>query len=207
MTYRQRKERKRRNQGGIGRKLMLAFAVLVTVLLIGAASFVGYIASIAATAPDINDLKPIDKGAISEIFAADGSRLGYVQSSEIRTPAQWADMPVAIRQATVAIEDKRFYEHHGVDYEGVIRAGWKNLTSGKTVQGGSTITQQLVRALYIKDPKRTFERKIREAKLASELEKRHSKRWILQGYLNDVPYGTVDGRTAIGVEAAASTFF
>src|SRR3954466_9971937 len=207
MTYRQRKERKNRHKGGIGRKLALALALLVTVLLIGAASVVGYIASIAATAPDIKDLKPIDKGAISEIFAADGSRLGYVQSSEIRTPVQWNDMPVELRQATVAIEDKRFYEHHGVDYEGVVRAGWKNVTSGKTVQGDSTITQQLVRALYIKDPKRDFKRKIREAKMASELEQQHSKRWILENYLNDVPYGTVQGRTAIGVEAAALTYF
>ncbi|MEA2470931.1 MAG: penicillin-binding protein, partial [Thermoleophilaceae bacterium] len=133
--------------------------------------------------------------------------LGYVQSSEIRTPIDWVDMPISLRQATVSIEDKRFYEHHGVDYEGVIRAGWKNLTSGKTVQGGSTITQQLVRALYIKDPKRDFKRKIREAKMASELEHQHSKRWILQNYLNDVPYGTVQGRTAIGVEGAALTYF
>src|SRR4051795_2049286 len=207
MTYRQRKERKNRNQGGVGKKILLSFGVLIAVILIGIASVVGYIASIAATAPDINDLKPIDKGAVSEVFAADGSRLGYVQSSEIRTPIAWNDMPIALRQATVAIEDKRFYEHHGVDYEGVVRAGWKNLTSGKTVQGGSTITQQLVRALYIKDPKRDFKRKIREAKMASELEKQHSKRWILNSYLNDVPYGTVGGRTAIGVEAAAETYF
>jgi penicillin-binding protein 1A len=207
MTYRQRKERKRRNKGGVGKKILLALGVLVTVMLIGAASVVGYIASIAATAPDINDLKPIDKGAVSEVVAADGSRLGYVQSSEIRTPIEWKDMPIALRQATVAIEDKRFYEHHGVDYEGVIRAGWKNITSGKTVQGGSTITQQLVRALYIKDPKRDFKRKIREAKMASELEQEHDKRWILENYLNDVPYGTVQGRTAIGVEAAALTYF
>src|SRR3954465_12909360 len=207
MTYRQRKERKRRNQGGVGKKILLGFGVLIAVVLIGIASVVGYIASIAATAPDINDLKPIDKGAVSEVFAADGSRLGYVQSSEIRTPIAWSNMPIALRQATVAIEDKRFYEHHGVDYEGVVRAGWKNITSGKTVQGGSTITQQLVRALYIKDPKRDFKRKIREAKMASELEQQHDKRWILQNYLNDVPYGTVQGRTAIGVEAAALTYF
>src|SRR3954462_10950960 len=207
MTYRQRKERKNRNQGGVGKKILLSFGVLIAAILIGIASVVGYIASIAATAPDINGLKPIDKGAVSEIFAADGSRLGYVQSDEIRTPIQWDDMPIALRQATVSIEDKRFYEHHGVDYEGVVRAGWKNITSGKTVQGGSTITQQLVRALYIKDPKRDFKRKIREAKMASELEKQHSKRWILTSYLNDVPYGTVGGKTAIGVEAAAETYF
>src|SRR3954451_14969638 len=207
MTYRQRKERKRRNQGGVGKKILLSFGVLIAVILIGIASVVGYIVSIAATAPDINDLKPIDKGAVSEIFAADGSRLGYVQSSEIRTPIQWKNMPVPLRQATVAIEDKRFYEHGGVDYEGVVRAGWKNLTSGKTVQGGSTITQQLVRALYIKDPKRDFKRKIREAKMASELEQQHSKRWILQNSLEKVPYGTHEGRTGLRVEAAALTYF
>src|SRR3954452_21694478 len=156
MTYRQRKERKNRHRGRLGPKLVLGLGVILSVVLIGALSVVGYIVSIAATAPDINDLKPIDKGSSSEIFAADGSRLGYVQSDEVRTPVQWEDMPVALRQATVAIEDNGFYEHHGVDYEGVVRAGWKNLTSGKTVQGGSTITQQLVRALYIKDPKRDF---------------------------------------------------
>ncbi len=88
-----------------------------------------------------------------------------------------------------------------------MRAGVKNIRSGKNVQGGSTITQQLVRALYIKDPERNFTRKIREAKLASELEEKHTKTWILKNYLNDVPFGTVDGRTAIGVEAAAETFF
>src|SRR5436853_5239257 len=203
MTYRQRKERKRRNKGGVAKKILLAFGVLIATILIAIASVLGYIASIAASAPDINDLKPIDKGAVSEVFASDGSRLGYVQSSEIRTPIAWNDMPVALRQATVAIEDKRFYEHHGVDYEGVIRAGWKNITSGKTVQGGSTITQQLVRALYIKDPKRDFKRKIREAKMASELEQQHNKRWILQNYLDREPYGTVQGGNRIGVEAAA----
>src|SRR3954454_6285387 len=207
MTYRQRKERKNRHKGRLGTKLVLGLGVILASVLIGALSVVGYIVWIAATAPDIKDLKPIDKGASFEIFAPDGSRLGYVQSDEIRTPIQWEDMPVALRQATVAIEDKRFYEHHGVDYEGVVRAGWKNITSGKTVQGGSTITQQIVRALYIKDPKRDFKRKIREAKMASELEKQHSKRWILTSYLNDVPYGTVGGKTAIGVEAAAETYF
>ena len=115
--------------------------------------------------------------------------------------------PVELRRATVAIEDERFYKHKGVDLNAIVRAGIKNLESGETVQGGSTITQQLVRALYIKDPKRNFARKIREAKLASELEEEHSKTWILENYLNSVPYGTVDGRTAIGAEAAAVTFF
>ena len=96
-------------------------------------------------------------------------------------------MPADLRHATVAIEDERFYKHKGVDYNAIVRAGCKNLESGETLQGGSTITQQLVRALYIKDPKRNLTRKIREAKLASELEEEHSKTWILHDYLNDSP--------------------
>ncbi|MDQ3643886.1 MAG: transglycosylase domain-containing protein, partial [Actinomycetota bacterium] len=170
-------------------------------------SVAGYVIAVAASAPDLSELKPQDKGESSVIFAADGSRLGYVQSDEIRTPVPWEDMPVHMRQAVIAIEDERFYEHKGIDYSAVVRAGIKNIESGENVQGGSTITQQLVRALYIEDPERNFERKIREAKLASELEEKHSKKWILENYLNDVPFGTVDGRTAIGVEGAAETFF
>jgi len=207
MTYRQRQVRKRRGHGHIRSRLLLGFGCIVAVCALVVLTAVGWVISVAATAPDIDELKPIDKGSSSVIYAADGSRLGYVQSDSVRTPVAWEDMPVALRQATVAIEDRRFYEHSGVDFEGVIRAGVKNLTSGKTVQGGSTITQQLVRALYIKDPKRDLKRKIREAKMADELESKHSKKWILHEYLNSVPYGTVGGRTAIGVEAAAETYY
>ena len=131
--------------------------------------------AIASTAPDLSELKPADKGQISVVYAADGSRLGFVQSDILRRVVPWGDIPVDLRRATVAIEDERFYKHKGVDFNAIVRAGIKNLESGKTVQGGSTITQQLVRALYIKDPKRNFARKIREAKLASELEEEHSK--------------------------------
>ncbi len=206
MTYRQRKQRRRRGRTP-GRKVLLGLGVVGLVIAIGVLSVAGYILAVAATAPDLSELKPQDKGENSEIFAADGSRLGYVQSDIIRTPVPWSSMPRDLRLATVGIEDERFYKHKGVDYGAIVRAGVKNIESGTTVQGGSTITQQLVRALYIKDPKRNFDRKIREAKLASELEKEHSKTWILRGYLNSVPYGTVNGRTAIGVEAASSTFF
>jgi len=182
--------------------------VLATLASIGAFGVVGYVVAIAGSAPALENLKAINKGTSSVIYAADGSRLGYVQSDVIRTPIPWRAIPEVVRNATVAIEDRRFYAHRGVDYEAIVRAGVKNVRSGRTVQGGSTITQQLVRALYIKDPKRNFERKIREAKLASELESKHDKRWILREYLNAVPYGTtVGGRTALGVEAAASTFF
>jgi penicillin-binding protein 1A len=181
--------------------------VLATVAVIGVLSAVGYVLAIAASAPDLSELKPADKGQLSVVYAADGSRLGFIQSDILRRVVPWRDIPVNLRRATVAIEDERFYKHGGVDLNAIVRAGIKNLESGKTVQGGSTITQQLVRALYIKDPKRDFSRKIREAKLASELEEKHSKTWVLHNYLNSVPYGTVGGRTAIGVEAASVTFF
>ena len=87
-----------------------------------------------------------------------------------------------------------------------MRAAVKNLSSHKTVQGGSTITMQLVRNLYI-TKERTYQRKIREAKLAEELENEHSKEWILDKYLNTVPYGTLGGQTAVGVQAAARVYF
>jgi penicillin-binding protein 1A len=206
MSYRHRKSR-RRNRHGVRSKLLLALGVLATVCVIAGLSLAGYVLAIASTAPDLGELKPVDKGQISVVYAADGSRLGFVQSDILRRVIPWREIPVDLRRATVAIEDERFYKHEGVDVSAIVRAGIKNLESGETVQGGSTLTQQLVRALYIKDPKRNFARKIREAKLASELEKEHSKTWILENYLNTVPYGTVEGRTAIGAEAAAVTFF
>ena len=207
MTYRQRKLRRGHGRGGGGRQVALGLGVVAAVIAIALMSAAGWVIAVAASAPDLSELKPQDKGESSQIFAVDGSSLGYVQSDEIRTPVPWKDMPRHVRQAVVAIEDERFYEHEGIDYSAVVRAGVKNIESRKNVQGGSTITQQLVRALYIKDPERNFERKIREAKLASELEEKHSKKWILENYLNDVPFGTVDGRTAIGIEGAAETFF
>jgi len=206
MTQRQRKSRRRKRHTGRS-SVLLGVAVLATVCIIAVLSAVGYVLAIAASAPDLSELKPADKGQLSVVYAVDGSRLGFIQSDVLRRVVPWRDIPVNLRRATVAIEDERFYKHGGVDLNAIVRAGIKNLESGKTVQGGSTITQQLVRALYIKDPKRDFARKIREAKLASELEEKHSKTWVLHNYLNSVPYGTVGGRTAIGVEAAAVTFF
>ncbi|HEX2162253.1 MAG TPA: transglycosylase domain-containing protein [Thermoleophilaceae bacterium] len=206
MTYRQRRQRRRRATHR-AKPLFVALTVLGAIAGIAATSVAGYVIAVAASAPALDELKPNDKGESSVIYAADGTRLGYVQSDEIRTPIGWDELPAHLREATVAIEDENFYKHAGVDYGAIVRAGIKNLESGKSLQGGSTITQQLVRALYIDDPERNIQRKIREAKLASELEQERSKKWILQNYLNDVPYGTVGGRTAIGVEAAAETFF
>ncbi len=206
MSHRHRKSRRRYTRGAKSR-ILLGVGVVATVIVIAALSVAGYVFAIAASAPDLSELKADDKGQLSVVYAADGTKLGFIQSDTLRRVRSWKEIPVDLRRATVAIEDERFYKHGGVDINAIVRAGIKNLESGETVQGGSTITQQLVRALYIKDPERNFKRKIREAKLASELEEEHSKTWILNEYLNSVPYGTVDGRTAIGAEAASVTFF
>ena len=119
----------------------------------------------------------------------------------------WRDIPVSLRRATVAIEDERFYKHKGVDYNAIVRAGVRGTSeAGDTVQGGSTITQQLVRALYI-NPKRNFTRKIQEAKLATGARGRALQELDPQQLPEHRPYGTIDGRTAVGVEAAAVTYF
>ncbi len=203
MTYR---ERKRNRRGHKRSKILLAVLVLVVCAVIGGLSAVGYVLAVGASAPPLASLKPVDQGTSSVVYAADGSRLGFIQSDEIRTPVPLRSIPKSLQVATVAIEDERFYRHDGVDYEGIVRAAFKNLEAGKAVEGGSTITQQLVRNLYV-GRERTLQRKIREAKLALELERRHSKRWVLESYINSVAYGTIDGQTSVGVQAAAQTFF
>jgi penicillin-binding protein 1A len=203
-----RQRRLRRKRGHTGRNgAILALLLAAAVVLIAGLSGVGWIFAVAASAPDIKTLKPIDKGESSIIYAADGSRLGYVQSDTIRTPVAWKKMPPIIRQATVAIEDERFYHHKGVDVQSVGRAAVEDVMARKSKQGGSTITQQLVRQLYIEKPQRNVQRKIREAKMAADLEQDRSKQWILHQYLNVIPYGTVNGKTAIGIQAAAPLFF
>jgi penicillin-binding protein 1A len=207
MSHRQRQARRRRHQARPRNWILLGFAVVLSVAIIGGLAAVGYVLAVANSAPDVNELKPINKGSTSKIYAANGHLLGYVQSDQLRTPIGWSRMPAVLRNATVAIEDQRFYHHGGVDYESIVRAALRDVTSGKKLQGGSTITQQLVRNLYIRSPKRDLKRKIREAKMASELEQKHSKNWILEQYLNDIPYGTVGGRSTIGVEAASEVYF
>src|SRR3954453_7739728 len=206
MSRSQRTRLRRRHRGGPRNKALLGLLVVVMVAGIAGIAAVGYVVSIAASAPSLAALKERDPGSNSEVLAADGSRLGFIQADELRLPAQGNELPKILKDATVAIEDRRFYQHKGVDYEGIVRAAFKNLASKKTVQGGSTITMQLARNLYI-SKERTYQRKIREAKVAEEIEQEHSKQWILAKYLNTVPYGTGGGQSAIGAKAAARIYF
>jgi penicillin-binding protein 1A len=147
-------------------------------------------------------LRPLSIGQNSFVYAADGSLLGSIQAERNRQPVSFRGVSGWLAKATVAIEDRRFWKHSGVDYEGIARALWRNLQAGQTVEGGSTITQQLVRNLYISG-EQTYERKVKEACLAIKLERNWSKRRILAAYMNQVFYGN----RAYGIEAAAQTYF
>jgi penicillin-binding protein 1A len=186
----------------------LALGVPLSLAGIGVAAGAIWLVSIYDSAPSLASLRPITKGAVSKVYAADGSLIGVIHSDKIRQPIASDRIPQDLKDATVAIEDRRFYSHGGIDPSAIIRAGWEDLTAGgKPVEGGSTITQQLVRNLYIQDPQDTLKRKIVEAHLANEEEDQHSKDWILTKYLNTAGYGTNEGATAIGVEAAAETYY
>lgn len=128
------------------------------------------------------------------VFARRGPHYGK------RVPA--SELPRPLVEAFVAMEDRRFFDHGGVDTEGVLRAAWANFRAGRTVQGGSTITQQVIRFLFL-SPKRTIKRKLQEMRLARELEARLSKEQILSLYLNRIYLGN----RAYGVTAAAERYF
>jgi penicillin-binding protein 1A len=192
---------------GGARILLLLGGVLATALIVGAIAAVGYVLHIAQSAPALASLRPLVGGGSSQVYAANGTRLGFIQSDQLRTPVSWSQIPTNLKNATVAIEDQRFYKNDGVDVTGIFRAAVKDATHGEALQGGSTLTMQLVRNLYLGGDQHTLKQKIVEAKLAIDYNEHHSKRSILTSYLNSVPYGTVGGQTAVGVQAAARIFF
>jgi penicillin-binding protein 1A len=143
-------------------------------------------------------------GSNSFVEASGGGSLGAVPATWNREPVPLARISPWLPKATVAIEDRRFWTRRGaLDLVAISRAAVANYRAGRTVQGGSTITQQYVRDRYLKAPAPTLARKLKEACLAAQLEQRESKPAILQSYLNQVYYG----HHAYGAEAAARTYF
>jgi penicillin-binding protein 1A len=203
----QRTRRRQRRQGGIGAKLLLVFGGIFALLGIAAIAVTSWVLDVAAEAPSLASCKPIDKGGNTVLYAADGSKLGTVASPQVRSLVAIDRVPKVLQRATVAIEDQRFYQHDGLDYEGILRAAVKDLEKGEAAEGASTITQQLVRNLCIENPQRTLKRKIEEAQLAIEYSERHTRKEILGSYLNVASYGTIEGTTAVGVGAASRLFF
>jgi penicillin-binding protein 1A len=171
-----------------------------------AALLVGTVATgraILLSSCNLSTPRQVALGQNSFVHADNGTLLGVVPSRVNRQPLRLDQISPYLRRATVAIEDRRFWQHGALDYKGILRALYSDVSAGKIVQGGSTITQELVRNLYIGDADRTLSRKVKEACLALKLAQRWSKPRILDGYLNEVFYG----HAAHGAQAGAETFF
>ncbi|HWO71543.1 MAG TPA: transglycosylase domain-containing protein [Actinomycetota bacterium] len=155
---------------------------------------------LAVLGEDFRRIRPFAERSL--VYAADGEVLAALYQ-ENRTEVALEDVSPVARKAVLAIEDDRFYEHGAVDATSVLRALVANLVAGEVVQGGSTITQQLVKNVFIEDPSQTLDRKLREAALAIRLEQRYSKDRILEMYLNRVYLGN----GVYGIGTAAEFYF
>ncbi len=199
-----RRRRKRQRAGRVKRRRRAGLLALLFVVVVAAGAAVAGTAGVLAfgSSCDLSALRPAAIGQNSLVYAANGSLLGVMPSERNRQPVALRQMSPWVPKATVAIEDRRFYRHDGIDLAGIARALWEDVRAGRVVQGGSTITQQLVRNRYI-SREQTIERKVKEACLALKLDRDRSKQEILADYINLVPYGNL----AYGIEAAAQTYF
>jgi penicillin-binding protein 1A len=202
LTNRRRRLQRRRARRRRRQIVLLGLLLLFAAGGVGAAT-VGLGGTTLRRDCDLDRLQPVTLGANSFVYARDNSFLGTIPAEKNRQPIGLREISPWMRKATLAIEDRRFYSHSGVDFEGIVRAAWADLRAREPVQGASTITQQLVRNLYPISRKRTLKRKVTEACLALRLDQARSKTWILQEYLNVVYYGA----RAYGVQAAARTYF
>ncbi|SPF50213.1 Penicillin-binding protein, 1A family [Syntrophobacter sp. SbD1] len=177
------------------------FSVLLCFSMVaGIAVFAIYV-QIDQSLPSVEALKNYHPPLATGVFSADGQQIGEF-FIERRYLVPLNELPPHLVKAFIAAEDTRFYEHSGVDLIGIFRAMVKNLQAGEIVQGGSTITQQVVKSLLL-TPERTFLRKVKEAILAERIDSSLSKNEILYLYLNQIYFGA----GAYGVEAAARTYF
>ena len=203
LTHRRARRRRRPR-----RARFVLLAAVLTVLLLVVATAAAVTGGRALARPllecDLASLRPLALGQNSFLYAADGAALGAIPSERNRQPVSLGQVSPWLRKATVAVEDRRFWTHGAVDPEGLVRAAVANLRAGRVVQGGSTITQQLVRNLYLgTQSEPSLSRKLREVCLARKLEERWTKRRVLVSYFNHVFYGN----RAYGVAAAAWTYF
>lgn len=167
--------------------------------------FLGSAGTLLWWSKDLPDPQNINQGRVTEstkIFDSTGEHVLYEIGEAKRTNVSLKQISSYVVQATLAAEDDQFYEHHGIAITGILRGIILKPLTGQRAQGGSTITQQLIKNSIL-SAERTLQRKVKEAVLAVELEQRFSKDEILEMYLNSIPYGS----RAYGIEAAAQTFF
>lgn len=181
-------------------KILLCLISIVVVFGLFITAYFGYLWS--SNLPYVGSVKDYRPPVITRIYSEDGQVIGRLWE-EKRTVVPVSGLPQHLINAFVAAEDARFFEHPGVDVQGIVRAFLKNLSAGKVEQGGSTITQQVTKSLILKNIKKTYRRKVREAILSVQLEKSFSKEHILFLYLNQIYLG----QGAYGVEAASQTYF
>jgi membrane peptidoglycan carboxypeptidase len=196
----------------VGGRLALIVALITGVALVASAALLTVVVPAGAKARDtvrkLGDVPPLQEALpsppqTSVIYAADGKTvLARLVLDEDRKVVPLKDIPRRVRNAVVAIEDDRFYEHGGIDMRGILRAAVADLRKGSIAQGGSTLTQQYIKKVVTGDS-RTLDRKIREAMYAVELERRWSKNQILEAYLNQAYFG--DG--VYGIATAAQHYF
>src|SRR5699024_3398420 len=183
-------------------KVLLALlAALLSAGLLAVCVGIGMFLYFDAELPPEQDAAAFDLSEPLRIYTADG-KLIREYGSKYRLPVTYDQIPQVLVDAFVAAEDDRFFQHPGVDYQGILRAAINLVLTGKKSEGGSTITMQLARNLYL-SPERTYVRKIKEIILALRIESRLSKQDILQLYLNKIYLGS----GAYGVGAAAKVYY
>jgi penicillin-binding protein 1A len=179
-----------------------AFLVCLVLGLIGCAFLWSYVRELEATLPSIADVRASYKPAqVTRVLARDGSVLAEL-FTERRTVIPIGSLPAHVKLAVLAAEDASFYEHEGLNYWGILRAAIVNVRSGHLRQGGSTITQQVVKNIIL-DSERTMKRKLKEALLARKLEQELKKDEILELYLNHIYFG----HARYGIEEASRDLF
>ncbi len=185
------------------KKLRLFFVLLGLSLLALVSWIFGIMMAVAQDLPDLENRSQYARAQNSTILDKDGERISTVTGNEHRILLESGDISPTLKQAVVAIEDQRFYEHRGVDFVGIARAVYQDILAGAAVQGASTITQQFVKNALAAQNSRTVMQKLREAALAYHIERQWSKDKILTEYLNSVYFGN----GAYGIEVAARTYF
>ena len=175
------------------------FILILAAIVCGAAT--GFFLFMIRDLPQIRSLETYQPPAITRIYSADNVLLAELYR-EKRDPVRLEKIPDDLKRAIITAEDRQFYEHGGIDLKGILRAIVQNVRAGGFVQGASTITQQLAKTLFL-SPEKTLTRKIKEALLAIQLERRYTKDEILERYLNQIYLGS----GAYGVESAAQKFF
>ena len=176
---------------------------LFSLFTVGVAAGVVYVALLIRTLPTPEQFQFHQTSQSTKIYDRTGKVLLYeIHGEQKRTVIPFSEIPTYLREATIAIEDANFYTRPAIDWEGILRSLWADIRAGAPVQGGSTITQQLAKNIFLSSQK-TISRKVKEMILAVELEAKYSKDQILDFYLNQIPYGS----NAYGVEAASQTYF